>query len=65
MARSNDTYRGNNPSSAKGRGKLRRILKAQEKTGETVPNLAEIREAMEEKHPKTVVEQATEQTIGN
>jgi hypothetical protein len=52
MARANDTYRGNNPSSVKGRGKLRRILKAQEKAGETVPNLGEIREALEDKQPK-------------
>jgi hypothetical protein len=49
MARKNDTYRGNNPSSAKGRGKLRRLLKTQEKAGETVTNLSEIREAMSDK----------------
>jgi hypothetical protein len=58
MARANDTYRGNNPGSAKGRGKLRRVLKAQEKAGVTEPNLAEIREAIAEKKENDISEKA-------
>jgi hypothetical protein len=58
MARANDTYRGNNPGNAKGRGKLRRVLKAQEKAGVTEPNLTEIREAMSEKKEKDTSEKS-------
>ena len=49
MARASNTYRSNNPGNAKGRGKLRRILKAQEKSGVETPDLNKIRDLMENK----------------
>ena len=60
MARKSDTYRSNNKSDNSQRGKLRRILRAQEKAGIETPSIPEIREALERKNNTIIQENIQE-----